>query len=54
MQEMFVDKHETIVEGHKHIHVRIHVHIQPNTHTRLHLHCLCSECQSDVISNKRG
>ena len=31
-------KHETIVEGHKHIHVRIDVRIQPNTHTRIHLH----------------
>ena len=34
---MFVNKHETIVEGRKHMHVRIHVHIQPNIHTHLHL-----------------
>ena len=31
-------RHETIVEGHKHIHVRIHQHLHQHLHLHVHVH----------------
>ena len=31
-------RHETIVEGHKHVHVRIHVNLHLYLHVHIHIH----------------